>query len=216
MRLSEHFGRTLRDAPSDATLVSHALIVRAGLALPLAAGIWSYLPLGWQVIRKLEAILREEMDATGAQEMLMPVLYPAEGWEATGRRESFGEALQRATKREGRHFALGATREEVIAELARREVKSYKDLPHALYQIQTTVRDEPRAGGGLIRLREFLMKDAYSLHADGEDLDRYYQKVYRAYLNVFARCGLDVVPIEADTGLMGGNVSHEFVLPHPV
>src|SRR5574341_2522652 len=215
MRLSQHFGRTLREAPADATMTSHALIVRAGLAQPLAAGIWSYLPLGWRVIRKIERILREEMDATGAEEMRMPMLHPAEVWQATGRWDLYGDALQRLTNRDGRAFALGATHEDVVAHLALREVQSYKDLPRIIYQIQTKVRDEPRARGGLIRLREFYMKDAYSIHTDMKDLDAYYAKIYQAYLNVFKRCDVAVIPIEADTGLMGGDVSHEFTLPHP-
>lgn len=213
MRLSQHFGRTLREAPADAVLPSHALIVRAGLGQPLAAGIWTYLPLGWRAMRKIEQILREEMDAAGAEEMQMPVLHPAEIWQATGRWDLYGDALQRVINREGRAFALGATHEDVVTELARREVQSYKDLPRLIYQIQTKVRDEPRARGGLIRLREFTMKDAYSLHTDFDDLDAYYEKVYRAYLNVFARCEVQAIPVEADTGLMGGSASHEFVLP---
>jgi len=214
MRLSQHFGKTLRDAPADATMTSHSLIVRAGLARPLAAGIWSYLPLGWRVIRRIESILRDELDSI-SEEMRMPVLHPAEVWQATGRWDTFGDALQRLCNRENRWFALGATHEEVVADLAKREVASYKDLPRAIYQIQTKVRDEVRARGGLIRLREFIMKDAYSLHTDYDDLDAYYDKMYQAYLNIFEHCGLEAIPIEADTGLMGGRTSHEFALPHP-
>lgn len=213
MRLSQHFGKTLRDVPADASMTSHALIVRAGLARPVAAGIWAYLPLGWRVIRRIEDILRSEMDRI-AEEMLMPVLHPAEVWQATGRWDLYGDALQRVRNREGRDFALGATHEDVLAHLAVKEIESYKDLPRAVYQIQTKVRDETRARGGLIRLREFQMKDAYSMHRDGADLDAYYVKMYQAYLNIFERCELDVIPIEADTGLMGGSVSHEFALMH--
>jgi prolyl-tRNA synthetase len=213
MRLSQHFGKTLRDAPADATMASHALIVRAGLAKPLASGIWSYLPLGWRVIRRIEAILRREMDRI-SEEMHMPLLHPAELWQATGRWHTYGEALQRAGNREGRWFVLGPTHEEVVTDLAKREVESYKDLPRAVYQIQTKIRDEARARGGLIRMREFMMKDAYSLHADYADLDAYYTQMYRAYEAIFRRCDLDVIPIEADTGQMGGSVSHEFTLPH--
>ncbi len=215
MRLSQVFGRTLRDAPADAVLANHQLIVRAGLARPLAAGVWSYLPIGWRVIRHIEAILREEMDAIGVDELHLPLLHPAEVWQATGRWSTFGDTLQRLTNREGRAFALGPTHEEVVVDLCRREVESYKDLPRMVYQIQTKVRDEPRARGGLIRLREFLMKDAYSLHVDDTDLDAFYPSMVQAYHNVFRRCGLAPITVEADSGLMGGRISHEFVLPHP-
>lgn len=214
MRLSQHFGRTLRNAPADATMTSHQLIVRAGLARPLAAGIWSYLPLGWRVIKRLKTIISEEMEAIGTEDMCMPVLHPADVWKATGRWESFGDALLRLKNREGRDFALGATHEEIVVDLCLREIESYKDLPKAIFQIQTKERDEPRARGGLIRLREFLMKDAYSMHTDEEDLDRYYQDCYGAYIKIFERCGLDVTPVEADSGLMGGSGSHEFVMAH--
>ncbi len=215
MRMSQHFGRTLREAPADATMASHKLIVRAGLARPLAAGIWTHMPLGFRVIRKLEEIIREEMDATGAEEMRMPVVQPAEIWQATGRWDTFGDALLRLKNRDGREFALGPTHEEVVVNLCLREIESYKDMPKAIYQIQMKERDEPRARGGLIRLREFLMKDAYSMDADEEGLNTYYDKCYQAYLNIFERCGLDAIPVEADSGLMGGSASHEFVMPHP-
>jgi len=214
MRLSQHFGRTLREAPADATMASHKWIIRAGLARPLAAGIWTYLPLGFRVIRRLENIIREEMDAIGTEEMRMPVLHPAEVWQATGRWDSV-DVLMRLQNREGREFALGATHEEVVVDLVRREIESYKDLPRAVYQIQTKERDEPRARGGLIRLREFTMKDAYSMHATEESLDEYYNACYRAYVSIFNRVGLETIPVEADTGMMGGKVSHEFMLPHP-
>lgn len=214
MRLSQHFGRTLREAPADATMASHKWIIRAGLARPLAAGIWTYLPLGFRVIRRLEDIIREEMDAIGTEEMRMPVLHPAEVWQATGRWDSV-DVLMRLRNREGREFALGATHEEVVVDLVRREIESYKDLPRAVYQIQTKERDEPRARGGLIRLREFTMKDAYSMHADEDSLDEYYNACYDAYVSIFNRVGLETIPVEADTGMMGGKVSHEFMLPHP-
>lgn len=215
MRMSQHFGRTLREAPADATMASHKLIVRAGLARPLAAGIWTHMPLGFRVIRKLEEIIREEMDATGAEEMRMPVVQPAELWQATGRWDTFGDALLRLKNRDGREFALGPTHEEVVVNLCLREIESYKDMPKAIYQIQMKERDEPRARGGLIRLREFLMKDAYSMDADEAGLNVYYDKCYQAYLNIFERCGLNAIPVEADSGLMGGSASHEFVMPHP-
>ncbi len=214
MRLSQHFGRTLREAPADATMASHKWIIRAGLARPLAAGIWTYLPLGFRVIRRLEDIIREEMDAIGTEEMRMPVMHPAEVWQATGRWDSV-DVLMRLRNREGREFALGATHEEVVVDLVRREIESYKDLPRAVYQIQTKERDEPRARGGLIRLREFTMKDAYSMHADEDSLDEYYNACYDAYVSIFNRVGLETIPVEADTGMMGGKVSHEFMLPHP-
>ncbi len=215
MRLSQHFGRTLREAPSDANMASHQWIVRAGLARPLAAGIWTYLPLGFRVIKQLENIIREEMDAIGTQEMRMPVLHPAEVWQATGRWESV-DVLMRLKNREGRDFALGATHEEVVVDLALREIESYKDLPRAIYQFQTKERDEPRARGGLVRLREFLMKDAYSMHADEASLDTYYDACYDAYVRIFERCGLETIPVEADTGMMGGKMSHEFMMVHPL
>jgi prolyl-tRNA synthetase len=214
MRMSHHFGRTLREAPSDATMASHQLIMRAGLARPLAAGIWTYLPLGFRVIRKLEEIIRQEMDAIGTEEMRMPVMQPAEVWQATGRWEGMQDVLVQLRLRE-RDFVLGATHEEVVVDLALREIESYKDMPKAVYQIQTKERNEPRARGGLIRLREFLMKDAYSLDVDEAGLDDYYDRCYGAYLKIFARAGLEAIPVEADTGMMGGKVSHEFMLPHP-
>jgi prolyl-tRNA synthetase len=214
MRLSQHFGRTLRDAPADATLISHQLAMRAGLARPLAAGIWTTLPLGFRALRKIEQIIREEMNRTGAEEMRMPILQPAEVWQATGRWESV-DVLVKLKNHEGRDFALAPTHEEVVVDLCLREIESYHDLPRAVYQFQVKERHEPRARGGLIRLREFLMKDAYSMHTDTGDLDRYYEACYAAYLRIFARCGLDAVPVEADTGMMGGKASHEFMLPHP-
>ena len=194
-------------------MASHKWIIRAGLARPLAAGIWTYLPLGFRVIRRLENIIREEMDAIGTEEMRMPC-YTRRVWQATGRWDSV-DVLMRLQNREGREFALGATHEEVVVDLVRREIESYKDLPRAVYQIQTKERDEPRARGGLIRLREFTMKDAYSMHATEESLDEYYNACYRAYVSIFNRVGLETIPVEADTGMMGGKVSHEFMLPHP-
>ncbi len=215
MKMSQLFGHTLRKPPSDATLTSHQLAMRAGLVRFLGSGLYSYLPLGWRVARKIEAILREEMDALGAQEMLMPVVHPAELWQATGRWDSVGPALVRVQDRSGRDYALAMTHEEVVAELARREVQSYRDLPRVVYHIQTKVRDEPRPRGGLLRVREFRMKDAYSLDADTEGLNAFYPQILASYERVFARCDLHPVPVEADTGMMGGADSHEFMLPHP-
>ncbi len=215
MRISELFSRTLRDAPADAELASHQLAIRAGLVRPVAAGIYAMLPLGWRVLRKIEAILRAEMDAAGGQEIRMPVVQPAEIWQATGRWDSFGPVLQRFASDNGREFALGPTHEEIVAMLAAREIGSYKHLPQHVYQIQTKYRNEPRARGGLIRLREFTMKDSYTLDVDHDALDRAYDRIYQAYHAIFERAGVPVVPVEADTGAMGGRTSHEFVLRHP-
>jgi len=215
MRISELFSRTLHDAPADAELASHQLAIRAGLVRPVAAGIYAMLPLGWRVLRKIEAILRAEMDAAGGQEIRMPVVQPAEIWQATGRWDSFGPVLQRFASDNGREFALGPTHEEIVAMLAAREIGSYKHLPQHVYQIQTKYRNEPRARGGLIRLREFTMKDSYTLDVDYDALDRAYDRIYQAYHAIFERAGVPVVPVEADTGAMGGRTSHEFVLRHP-
>jgi prolyl-tRNA synthetase len=215
MKMSQLFGHTLREPPAGSELASHQLALRAGLIRSLGSGIYSYLPLGWRVARKIEAIMREEMDAIGAQEMLMPVLNPAELWQATGRWESIGPAMVRVQDRAGREYALAMTHEEVVAELARREVQSYRDLPRVIYHIQTKMRDEPRPRGGLLRVREFRMKDAYSLHADADDLDSFYPQMIAAYHRIFARCDLHAIAVEADAGMMGGADSHEFMLFHP-
>jgi prolyl-tRNA synthetase len=215
MKISQLFGRTLRETPSGADLVSHQLSLRAGLVRFLGAGIYGYLPLGWRVARKIEAIMREEMEAIGAQEMLMPVLHPAELWQATGRWDSVGPALVRVRDRSGRDYALAMTHEEVVAELARREVASYRDLPRVIYHIQTKLRDEARPRGGLLRVREFRMKDAYSLHPDAADLEVFYLRMVETYERIFARCDVHPIPVEADTGMMGGADSHEFMLLHP-
>ena len=216
MKMSQLFGRTLREPPADAELTSHQLLLRAGLVRFLGAGLYSYLPLGWRVVRKIETILREEMDALNAQEMLMPIMHPAELWQATGRWESVGPALVRLQDRSGRDYALAMTHEEVVAELARREIQSYRDLPRVVYHIQTKIRDEPRARGGLLRVREFRMKDAYSLDTDADGLNAFYPRILTAYQRIFSRCDLHPIPVEADTGMMGGADSHEFMLPHPV
>ncbi|MHB1293488.1 MAG: proline--tRNA ligase [Anaerolineae bacterium] len=214
MRFSTLFGRTLREAPSEADLTSHQLSLRAGLIRQLGAGIYSYLPLGWRVLRKIEQILREEMDAVDGQEMSMPVVQPAEIWRATGRYDAPapGPALMRFKDRSGHDMVLGMTHEEVITDLAKTELNSYRQLPLMVYQIQTKFRDEPRSRGGLVRVREFLMKDGYSFHADYDSLDAYYPRVYDAYVRIFARCGVSALPVEADSGIMGGSVSHEFIV----
>lgn len=215
VRWSQYFLPTWKGEPAEADLPSHRLMLRAGMIRPLAAGIYTYLPLGWRALRKVEAIVREEMDAIGGAELHMPVVHPAELWAETGRLADFGPQLVRFKDRSGRDMVLGPTHEEVVTDLARREIHSWRQLPLMLYQIQTKFRDEPRSRGGLVRVREFTMKDAYSFHEDAADLDRYYPRVHRAYLTVFRRCGLAAVAVEADPGLMGGSGSHEFMLPHP-
>jgi len=213
MRFSQLFGRTLREVPAEAELVSHQLLVRAAMIRQLAAGIYSYLPLGWRVLAKIEAIMRQEMDRIGGQEMLMPVVHPAEIWQATGRWQapSPGPALARFRDRWGHDLVIAMTHEEVVADLLKSEVFSYRQLPFMVYHIQTKFRDEPRPRGGLIRVREFVMKDAYSCHPDQTSLDEFYPRMYEAYMRIFQRCHLEHVAVEADTGMMGGAVSHEFM-----
>ncbi|NIN69342.1 MAG: proline--tRNA ligase [Anaerolineae bacterium] len=212
MRLSKVFGNTLREVPAEAEMTSHQLLLRAGMIRQLAAGIYTYLPLGWRVLRKIENVMREEMNAIGGQEMRMPAVHPAELWQETGRYFEAGPVLVRFRDRNQRELVLGITHEEVITDLARREIDSYRQLPFMIYQIQTKFRDEPRSRGGLIRVREFTMKDGYSFHADHDDLDSYYPEVHQAYINIFQRCGAEVLVVEADPGLMGGAASHEFML----
>ena len=211
MRLSKLFGSTLREVPTEAQMTSHQLLLRAGMIRQVATGIYSYLPLGWRVLRKIEGILREEMNSIGGQEMRMPSVQPADLWRETGRYSEAGPVLARFRDRTQRELVLGITHEEVVTDLARREISSYRQLPFMVYQIQTKFRDEPRSRGGLIRAREFTMKDGYSFHAQRADLDDYYPKVFQAYQNIFRRCGAEAVPVEADPGLMGGAASHEFM-----
>jgi prolyl-tRNA synthetase len=211
LRLSKLFGNTLREVPAEAQMVSHRLLLRAGMIRQVATGIYSYLPLGWRVLRKIEGILREEMNAIGGQEMRMPSAQPAELWQETGRYSEAGPVLARFRDRAERELVLGITHEEVVTHLARREIHSYRQLPFMVYQMQTKFRDEPRSRGGLIRAREFTMKDGYSFHAHQDDLDAYYPRVYQAYQNVFRRCGLETMAVEANPGLMGGAASHEFM-----
>ena len=215
MRFSQLFARTLRENPAEADTISHQLLVRAGYVHQLAAGIYSYLPLGWRVLRKIETIIREEMDAAGGQELGMPVLHPVELWEETGRHLAFGEIVFNIKDRKGHSLLLGPTHEEVVTSLARRWIKSYRDLPFLLYQIQTKFRDEPRPRGGLLRVREFPMKDAYSFHADSQSLDETYKRMAQAYKNIFNRCGLPTLMVEADSGAIGGKDSHEFMVTAP-
>jgi prolyl-tRNA synthetase len=211
LRLSRLFGSTLREIPTEAQMASHQLLLRAGMIRQVATGIYSYLPLGWRVLRKIEGILREEMNRIGGQEMRMPSAQPADLWRETGRYSEAGPVLARFRDRTQRELVLGITHEEVVTDLARREISSYRQLPFMVYQIQTKFRDEPRSRGGLIRAREFTMKDGYSFHGHRADLDDYYPKVFQAYQNIFRRCGAEAVPVEADPGLMGGAASHEFM-----
>jgi prolyl-tRNA synthetase len=212
MRLSRVFGKTLREAPTEAENRSHQLLVRAGMVAQEAAGVYSYLPLGWRVLRKIENIIRDEMDKAGGQEVMLPVLQPFELWQQSGRDVSFGKSLFTLTDRKEHTLALGPTHEEVIADLARRHVRSYRDLPLMPYQIQTKLRDEPRPRGGLLRVREFIMKDLYSLDADEAGLHESYQKMCQAYKNIYARLSLPALMIEADSGAIGGKDSHEFMV----
>jgi prolyl-tRNA synthetase len=212
MRLSKLFGKTLRQTPSEAEDISHQLLLKAGMIHQVAAGVYSYLPLGWRALRKIENIIREEMDAIGAQELQMPVLQPLEMWQETERDLAFGKSLFTLSDRRDRRLVLGPTHEEVITELVRRNVQSYRDLPVLLYQIQTKFRDEARPRGGLMRVREFGMKDLYSFDVDDEALSTTYQKLIGAYKRVFERCGLTSVVVEADSGAIGGKESHEFMV----
>jgi prolyl-tRNA synthetase len=202
---------TLREDPSDAEIPSHKLMIRAGLMSKLTAGVYVYMPLGLKVIQKVESIVREELDGIGCQEVLMPVISPAELWLETGRWHVYGKELMRFKDRHDREFALGPTHEEVVTDLARGRVRSYKKLPMTLYQIQTKFRDEIRPRFGVIRSREFIMKDAYSFHEDETSLDESYNSMYDAYQRIFDRCGLDTRPVEAHSGAIGGDVSHEFM-----
>ncbi|MBE3581585.1 MAG: proline--tRNA ligase [Thermoanaerobacteraceae bacterium] len=212
MRASELFTPTLRETPAEAEIASHQLLLRAGFIRKAAAGIYTFLPLGWRVIHKIEGIVREEMDRAGGQELLLPIIQPAEVWQESGRWELYGEEMFRLKDRHGRSFCLGPTHEEIITALVRAEVNSYKQLPLRLYQIQNKYRDERRPRFGLLRGREFIMKDLYSFDRDEAGLQESYNKMYVAYSNVFRRCGLKFRAVEADTGAIGGNFSHEFMV----
>jgi prolyl-tRNA synthetase len=215
MRMSKLLLKTLREAPAEAEMPSHKLLLRAGLISPLAAGLYSFTPVGWRVFRKVENIIREEMDRSGAQEVHLPAMHPIELWEQSGRAEVMGATLFRLEDRRERMFALGPTHEEVMSVLAARNIQSYRDLPVTLYQIQTKFRDEQRPRGGLVRLREFTMKDAYSFDPDWETLDASYQKAFDAYVRIFHRANVPVIPVEADSGAIGGKDSQEFVYLTP-
>lgn len=212
MRYSQYFIPTVKETPADAEVVSHQLMLRAGMVRKVAAGIYSYLPLGLRSIRKVENIVREEMNRAGAIEILMPMVTPAELWEESGRWEQYGKELLRLKDRKDNSFCLGPTHEEVVTDIVRREVRSYRQMPLNLYQIQTKFRDEIRPRFGLMRGREFIMKDAYSFDVDEQGADESYEKMYQAYRRIFERCGLKFRAVEADTGSIGGNWSHEFMV----
>ncbi len=215
MRYSSYFVHTLYEVPKEAETPSHILLLRGSYIHPLAAGIYSLLPLGHRVAQKVKRIIREEMDGIGGIEVTMPVLHPAELWKKTRRYYDIGPELFRIKDRKDREFVLAMTNEETVTDIARQFLRSYRDLPVMLYHIQTKIRDEARPRAGLLRVREFFMKDAYSFHRDFEDLDAYYPRIFNAYLRVFGRCGLKSIPIEADSGIMGGTGSHEFMLESP-
>ncbi|MCK5889887.1 MAG: proline--tRNA ligase, partial [Methylococcales bacterium] len=210
MRTTRFPLNTVKEIPSDAEIASHKLMIRAGLIRKLASGLYTWLPLGLRVLRKVEKITRDEMEKAGGLEVLMPVLQPAELWQETGRWEQYGPELARLQDRHGRDFCLGPTHEEIITDLARNELKSYKQLPITYYQIQTKVRDEIRPRFGIMRSREFLMKDAYSFHLNEESLQATYEVMYQAYSNIFDQLGLKYRAVIADSGSIGGAVSHEF------
>jgi prolyl-tRNA synthetase len=210
MRLSQTLVPTLKEAPAEAEVPSHVFMVRGGYLRKVAAGIYSFLPLGWRVVRKVESIIREEMNRAGASEVFLPAVIPAELWQESGRWDKYGDQLLRFKDRKGGNFVIGPTHEEVISALVRGDVKSWRQLPLNLFQIQTKFRDELRPRAGLMRGREFIMKDAYSFHVDEADAQREYRNMYDAYQRIFTRCGLGFRAVEADTGNIGGSLSHEF------
>lgn len=212
MRMSKLFVQTLREFPADAEVISHKLLVRAGYIRKLTNGVYNFLPLMWRVLKKVENIVREEMDAAGAQELLMPFVQPSELWQESGRWDVYGKELMRLKDRHGREMCLGPTHEEVITSIAREGIRSYKQLPVNLYQIQSKFRDEIRPRFGLLRGREFIMKDAYSFDVDEEGLDKSYEIMAKAYRNIFERCGLETKMVQSDSGAIGGSVSHEFMV----
>lgn len=211
MRLSEYLFKTHREPQGEAELISHQLLLRAGLVRQVASGIFAYLPIGQRVKRRIEDIVREEMDAIGGQEVSLPVVQPAELWRESGRWQQIGSEMARLKDRNARDLCLAMTHEELVTSLVRDVIRSYRQLPCLLYQVQTKFRDEPRPRGGLIRVREFTMKDGYSFHVDADDLDAWYDRVYEAYTNIFRRCGLDAVAVRSDPGMMGGSDAHEFM-----
>jgi prolyl-tRNA synthetase len=215
-RMSHLFSQTLRDTPSEADVASHQLLLRAGFIRQLAAGVFSYLPLGQRSLNKIETIIRQAMNEIGGQEVTMPVVHPAELWQETGRWYQIDAEMGRFKDRTGRDMVLGMTHEEVAADLVRKEIRSYRQLPSLLYQIQTKWRDDPRPRAGLIRGREFTMKDSYSLDADWTGLELQYRRHYQAYFDIFHRCGMDAIAVGSDTGIMGGKIAHEFMTLTPI
>src|SRR5438874_5229307 len=212
MRLSQLFFATLREDPADAEMASHRLLVRAGYVRQIGSGIYSLLPLGWRVTHRVEQVIREEMDRIGAQEMEMPVVHPADLWRQSGRYQKIGPELVRFKDRGEREMVLAMTHEEVVALLLRDIVQSYRQLPMIVYHFQTKFRDEPRSRGGLIRVREFVMKDSYSCDLDDAGLDVSYRKHDAAYRRIFQRLGLDAIAVRSDVGIMGGTGAHEFMV----
>ncbi|HZW04142.1 MAG TPA: proline--tRNA ligase, partial [Anaerolineaceae bacterium] len=215
MRLSNLFSQTLRETPTETQTASHQLLVRAGFIRQMAAGIFSYLPLARRALNKIEAILREEMDAIGGQEITMPVVLPADIWKETGRWYEIGAEMGRFKDRNDRDMVLAMTHEEAVGDLVRREIRSYRQLPQLIYHLQTKFRDDPRPRAGLVRVREFTMKDSYSLDRDWDGLDRQYRSHYQAYFNIFHRCGLPAIAVKSDTGMMGGKLAHEYMYLTP-
>src|SRR5277367_4916140 len=213
MRWSQTFIPTLKETPAEAEIISHKLLLRAGLVRKLTGGLYTFLPLGLRALRKVEQIVREEMNRAGALEVLMPALQPPEIWQASGRYESAGAVLFKVRDGAKKEWVLGPTHEEVITTLAAGEINSYRQMPRNFYQIQTKFRDELRPRFGLMRAKEFIMKDAYSFDATDELAQISYQKMYDAYARIFQRCGLKAIAVEADTGVMGGKFSHEFMVP---
>ena len=212
MRLSKLFFTSLRDNPAEAEMVSHRLLVRAGYVRQLGSGIYTLLPLGFRVSQHIEQVIREEIDAIGGQEMEMPVVHPADLWRESGRYAKIGPELVRVKDRGGRDMVLAMTHEEVVADLLRDLIKSYRQLPMIVYHFQTKFRDEPRSRGGLIRVREFVIKDSYSLDLDEAGLDHAYELHHDAYERIFRRLGLDAIAVGADVGIMGGTLAHEFMV----
>jgi len=215
MRISQLLFKTQKEIPSEADTDSHGLLLRSGFIAQLAAGIYSYTPLAWRSIQKIQEIIRQEMNRYGGQEINMPVLQPLELWQKTGRDLAFGKSLFNLVDRKSRPLVLGPTHEEAVTDLVSRFVQSYRNLPLTLYQLQTKFRDEPRPRAGLIRVREFIMKDAYSFHANVACLDNFYESMKQAYLNIYQHCGLQALMIDADSGAIGGKSSHEFILVTP-